>query len=144
MRLLHFFACFLLMTPSFAQSTDSPVGKWKTIDDATGETKSIIEIVEADGVFSGFVAEILTDRKDAICTKCTGDLKDRPVLGMTIITGLKAKGDFWKYGSILDPESGKTYKLSIWYENDDPNKLYIRGKHWTGLYRTQTWIRADI
>ena len=29
----------------------------------------------------------------------------------------------------------------MWLEEGEPNTLYVRGKHWTGLYRTQEWQR---
>lgn len=83
----------------------------------------------------------MTKNKTAKCTKCSGAQKDAPILGLTIVSGLVANDDYWSGGNILDPLKGKTYGLSIWYENDDPNVLFVRGKHWTGLYRTQTWRR---
>ncbi|MEM9928660.1 MAG: DUF2147 domain-containing protein [Bacteroidota bacterium] len=124
-----------------AQSTDAPTGRWQTFDDETGETKSIIEIYEQGGKYFGRIAEILTDNKDALCTKCTGKKKNQPVKGLIIIENLSKSGDQWKGGTILDPEKGAAYRLSAWFE-EDPNTLFIRGKHWTGLYRTQEWRRA--
>lgn len=133
---------FLFTASLFAQSTDSPAGRWQTIDDETGEVKSIINIYEKDGKFYGRVAEILTDNKDAICENCKGSQKNAPIKGLLIMRDLEAEDDYWAGGKILDPEKGSEYRLSIWYENDDPNTLFVRGKHWTGLYRTQQWKRA--
>jgi len=143
MRNLLFLSLFISLLPGAltAQSLTSPEGRWKTIDDNTGEVRSIIEIYAVDDTYSGRVAEILTGNDDAVCDKCSGDQKGQPILGLEILSGLSSKDDFWKNGTILDPESGKTYRLSVWYEDKDPNRLYVRGKHWTGLYRTQTWIR---
>lgn len=112
-----------------------------TKDDETGETKSIVEITKAGDIYTGRIVEILTDNKDALCDKCDGDQKGKPVLGMTIISGLEPKKDYWDKGRILDPQTGNEYKLSAWYEDGDANVLYIRGKHWTGLFRTQKWTR---
>lgn len=140
-----YFLLFLIVVLSFglsAQSTDVPTGHWQTFDDETGEVKSIIEIYQDGNSYSGRVAEILTDKKDAVCEKCSGKQKNQPVLGLVIIKDLKVSGDHWKGGTILDPQKGAEYKLSAWFE-EDPNTLYIRGKHWTGLYRTQTWKRAE-
>ena len=136
--------CFLLLgTLIFAQSTTSPVGRWQTKDDDTGEVKSIVEIYEVSkGKYEGKIVEILTNNKDAVCDKCEGKQKGKPMLGLIIITDLKPKSDYWANGEILDPQKGSTYGLSAWYEDGDANKLYIRGKHWTGLYRTQEWTRA--
>lgn len=124
-----------------AQSTTAPTGRWYTVDEDTGERKSVVEIYEQGGKYFGRVAEILTDKKDAICTECSGAKKNKPILGMVIIEGLQKDGDTWNGGTVFDPNKDATYRLSVWYEGD-PNVLYIRGKHWTGLYRTQTWKRA--
>lgn len=133
----------LIGTAVNAQSVSSPVGRWKTVDDETGETKSIIEIYEQDGKFTGKIAEILTDQKDALCTKCKGDQKNKPFLGLVIIKGLVPEDDYWGGGSILDPQKGTEYRLSVWYEGNNANQLFVRGKHWTGLFRTQTWKRVE-
>lgn len=124
-----------------AQSTNSPAGRWVTFDDETGEKKSVVEIKAKGNEFEGKIAEILTSNKTAKCTKCSGSQKDAPIKGLTIVSGLTTEGDYWAKGTILDPTNGKSYGLSVWYENNDPTTLYVRGKHWTGLYRTQTWKR---
>lgn len=124
-----------------AQTTDLPTGRWQTLDDETGKAKSVIEIYEQDGKFYGKIAKILTGNDDAVCDKCSGKDKGRPMLGLVIIKGLEKNGDFWDGGTILDPQKGSEYKLSAWYEGENSDKLFIRGKHWTGLYRTQTWVR---
>ena len=138
--LLPFFLLLLSVGLS-AQSLSSPVGRWVTTDDETGEKKSVIEITDDANGIQGKIAAILTKNKDAKCEKCTGKQKNQPMLGLVIIKGLKADDDYWSGGTILDPQKGAEYKLSVWYEDDNPDVLYVRGKHWTGLYRTQTWTR---
>lgn len=125
---------------AWAQS--SPAGVWKTIDDKTGQAKSKVEIYEKNGQYYGKVSEILTDRKNAVCDKCEGKKKGQAIKGLVVIEGLKASGNYWKGGSILDPESGNEYSCSIWFEDGNADELKVRGKHWTGLYRTQTWYRV--
>ncbi len=61
---------FLTLNTVQAQSV---VGKWKTIDDETGEAKSIVEIYEKSGKIYGKVVDILrADHKKDVCTKCDG------------------------------------------------------------------------
>lgn len=120
----------------------SPVGVWKTIDDETGEAKSHVEIYQQGDKYHGKVIKILTDRKDAVCEECDGKNKNKPVLGMVIVSDLEAYKDYWRGGTILDPNSGSEYKLSVWYEDGKADELKVRGKHWTGLYRTQTWYKV--
>lgn len=134
------FSMLILSAIVVGQSPEHPTGTWQTIDDQTGQVKSLVEIYEKEGRYFGRVAAILTDKKEAVCTECSGALKNQPILGMTIIKDLQKDGDEWNGGTILDPNKGAEYRLVAWFE-EDPNKLFIRGKHWTGLYRTQTWHR---
>lgn len=143
MRYLLITLAFLLFGPLHAQ-LDSPVGRWKTVDDETGETKSVVEIYSKRGVYYGKIAEILSENKAAVCELCEGSKKNKPILGLEIIEGLEKNDNettTWDGGMILDPRKGASYRLSVWYEDSDPNVLYVRGKHWTGLYRTQEWTR---
>lgn len=127
---------------SFGQS---PVGIWKTVDDATGEAKSHIEIYEEGGKMYGKVIKFLRKGVDPnrVCDQCKGDKKNQKIMGMVIVDGLESYKDYWKDGTILDPENGKEYGCSVWFEEGKNDELSVRGKHWTGLYRTQTWYRVQ-
>tara|TARA_R100001369_G_scaffold92496_1_gene137899 strand:- start:1808 stop:2236 length:429 start_codon:yes stop_codon:yes gene_type:complete len=117
-------------------------GKWKTIDDETGEEKSIVEIYKDNGKVYGKVVEILNPaKKDATCVDCPGADKDKPILGLVIIKGLEKDGDEYNDGKILDPNSGKVYKCYIELESQD--KLKVRGYiGFSLLGRTQYWHRV--
>lgn len=117
-------------------------GKWKTIDDETGEAKSIVEIYEKDGKIYGKVVEILNPaKKNATCKECKGADKDKPILGLVIIRGLEKDGDEWTDGDILDPNKGKFYSCTI--EMDGKDKLEVRGYMGISLLgRTQVWHRV--
>ena len=130
--------CFLSLN-LFSQSI---TGKWKTIDDETGEVKSIVEIYEKDGKYYGKVIEIMNKaRKDAKCEKCADSRKNKSVLGLVIITDMKKDGDEFNSGKILDPETGKEYKCNISLENK--NKLKVRGFiGFSIIGRTQYWQRS--
>ena len=83
-------SAFLLAAASaWAQAT--PAGLWKTIDDGTKKEKSLVRIVEANGVYTGKVEKVIDPDapKDAICKDCTDERKDQPVVGMTIIRNMK-------------------------------------------------------
>jgi uncharacterized protein (DUF2147 family) len=119
-------------------------GKWKTIDDRTGNPKGVIDIYKKGGKMFGKVVEILEKgKKDAVCTKCDGDLKDEPVLGMVIIKGAEKHEDGeWKGKHLFDPEQAMTFRCKIWLNPDNPNELKVRG-YLAFIYRTQTWIRVE-
>lgn len=120
----------------------SPVGIWKTIDDETGQAKSHVEIYEQNGKFYGKVVKLLLKPADVVCQACKGTKNNKPVLGMLIIENLQAEDGYWKNGEILDPETGSTYGCSVWFEDEKTDQMQLRGRHWTGLYRTQTWYRV--
>jgi uncharacterized protein (DUF2147 family) len=131
-----------IFTVNTLNAQSSPVGIWKTIDDKTGNAKSHVEIYEQGGKYYGKVIKLLLKSPDTVCEKCTGSKKNKPVMGMVVMTGMEKYKDYWKNGEILDPESGNTYGCSIWFENGSADELKVRGKHLTGLYRTQTWYRV--
>ncbi|MBI5716095.1 MAG: DUF2147 domain-containing protein [Burkholderiales bacterium] len=135
-------AVALLAEAAFAQA--SPVGVWKTIDDETKQEKSYVRIVESGGALSGKIEKLLdATKQDSKCEKCTDARKDQPVLGMTIIEGVKKSADepYWDGGSILDPNNGKTYKVRL-TPKEGGKVLEVRG--FIGpFYRNQTWLRVE-
>ena len=129
--------------PMLAFAQQSPIGKWKTIDDETGKAKSIVEITQAsNGTLQGRVIEILqSDRgPNPTCDKCKGANKGKPVKGMTILWGLRPDGaGKWAGGTVLDPAKGKTYKSKLEIK-DGGKKLGMSGCV-AFICREQTWIR---
>ncbi len=134
---------FILVSVSIALAQSSPVGLWKTIDDKTGKAKSYVEIYEQGGKFYGKIDQLLLKPADTRCDECTGEKKDQLLVGMVILEDLEPYKYYWRGGRILDPENGSTYGASIWFEGDNDKELKVRGKHWTGIYRTQTWYRIE-
>ena len=122
--------------------SQSVAGKWKTFDDETGEAKSIVEIQEKNGKIYAQIIEIFEAKhRNRKCDLCTGDDKDKPILGFTIIKGLTKDGDEYNGGKITDPKNGKSYKCILALENKD--KLKVRGYIGFALIgRTQYWSRV--
>lgn len=141
--------CFALFVSVVSMSAladpMSPVGTWNTIDDETKKPKSLVRITEKDGVISGTVEKIMDPAKqDSKCDDCAADdpRKGKPVIGMTILTGLKKEGDnVYGGGQILDPKNGKTYKAKVTVI-DGGKKLEMRGSI-LFIGRTQTWVRVE-
>ena len=132
----------IMLFTGVLMAQSSPVGIWKTVDDETGEEKSHVEIYEQGGKYYGKIIKLLLKPADTVCEKCPGNRKNKKVVGMMIIEDLKPYEDYWKKGNILDPESGSEYGCTIWFEDEESDELKVRGIHWTGLYRTQTWHRV--
>lgn len=133
----------MLVFFSLNAQSQSVFGKWKTIDDRTGKPKAIIDIYQKDGLMYGHVVEILEEgKKDAVCTKCDGELKDKPVLGMTIIEAAEEhENGKWKGKNLFDPEQAMTFRCKIWLNPENINELKVRG-YLAFIYRTQTWLRV--
>lgn len=135
----------LLVATTGAWAQASPAGLWKTIDDDGKTEKSLVKISESGGVFTGAVDTVFDKSKSAaVCTKCDGDRKDKPIIGLQIIRGVKADGDNnWAGGSIMDPVTGKEYKVKMSLK-DGGKKLDVRAFIGiAALGRTQTWVRAE-
>ena len=141
-------ALALGLAAALAHAQAIPVGLWKTIDDETKKEKSLIRLTESGGVITGKLEKLLdpATQQDAVCAKCTDERKDKPLLGMTLVKGVKhheADKGLWDGGEILDPNNGKVYKVRL-APKDDGKKLDVRG--YIGmpiLGRTQTWIRVE-
>lgn len=142
MKKLFFISAMLVFSIVHTSYAQSVLGKWKTIDDETGEAKSVVEIYEENGKVYGKVIMIFDKTKEnELCKKCDGDKKDKPIKGMVILEGAKKEGSSWEGGRILDPTKGKVYKCTLSLENKD--KLKLRGYVGISLLgRTQYWERV--
>jgi uncharacterized protein (DUF2147 family) len=118
-------------------------GKWHSKNEETGKVDSVIEMYEKNGKAFAKIIEIKNpERKNAVCDLCEGTNKDKPILGLNILTGLEKDEDEWSGGKILDPRNGKVYKCYIQLEQ--PNKLKIRGYIGFALIgKTAYWERAE-
>lgn len=117
------------------------MGDWKTVDDKTGEKRSVVTLYKgSDGLYYGKIAQLLVGDRTAKCEACEGAEHNQPVEGMVIIRGMKAEDGQLVGGKVLDPESGKFYygKISL-----KEGKLVMRGSldKRGFLGRSQTWVR---
>ena len=82
-----------LLSVGSAFATDSLDGsQWRTIDDTTGKPKALVEFKEqANGTFSATIKQVLDPKGITVCDKCSGAQKGKPLVGLTIVTNLKAK-----------------------------------------------------
>jgi len=137
-----FFMCCSVFADTDFQS---PVGLWKTIDDKTGEEKSIVKIwINGEKLF-GRIDKLFSkpgEDPKRVCDKCKGDKKDQQIDGMEILWDLEKKDDLWTDGYILDPKNGKEYHCKIQL-TEAGTKLLVRGYiGFSFIGRTQTWTRV--
>ena len=138
-------ATVLASSGAWAQEA-SPVGLWKNIDDETGKPKALIRIGESNGELKGKIEKLFRaagEEQNPKCDQCEGVRKNQPIVGMTILWGMKQDGAAYSGGQILDPANGKIYKSKMSFA-DSSKKLNVRG--YIGmpmLGRTQTWLREE-
>ncbi|WP_407487703.1 DUF2147 domain-containing protein, partial [Acinetobacter baumannii] len=78
-----------------------------------------------------------------LCNKAEGTYKNKSLIGLTIVKNLKNVGqNKYDKGSILDPQSDKTYRFSVTV-SPDGEKLTARGYIGiSAIGRNQTWYRV--
>ena len=106
----------LAVSATGAAFADGIVGKWRTIDDATKKPKAIIQITESGGIYSGRIVA-LEAGVDPNCGDCDNAQKGKPLVGQTVLRGLRLDGDAYTGGKITDPKSGKVYSAKATVAN---------------------------
>lgn len=139
-------SALLCLLPLTALAQNTPLGRWRSIDDATGKSKAVIEVSEAgNGTLSAKIVQLIdtSNGPNPLCDDCTGARHNKPILGMTIAWGLKPEGKVWAGGRILDPENGKEYAVKM-TPIAGGRKLEVRGfLGFSLLGRTQVWLRES-
>jgi uncharacterized protein (DUF2147 family) len=141
MRKFGIIALLFIVLSAHAQ-INSILGDWKTVDDKTGEKRSVVTIYKgSDGLYYGKISKMLmyTDL-DLKCDQCKDEDHNKPIVGLVIIRGMKAENGELVGGKVLDPESGKFYYGKIYLKN---GKLVLRGSldKRGFLGRNQEWVK---
>ena len=131
----------LLATASFAASAqESPLGKWRTLDDKTGKPMTVTEVYMAkNGTMAAKIVENLG--LPATCTSCSGEYRNKPVVGMVTLWNLKQKNGVWSDGSGYKPSEDTKFKAKSVKVIDGGNKLEVTGCK-AVFCRSATWVRV--
>lgn len=132
----------LLMGISSNAQVSAILGDWKTVDDKTGERRSVVTIYKgSDGLYYGKISKMLMYQElELKCEACKDEDHNAPIEGLVIIRGMKAEDGQLVGGKVLDPESGKFYYGKIYMKD---GKLVLRGSldKLGFLGRNQTWVK---
>ncbi len=122
----------------------SAVGLWEQVDESSGKAESWFRITERNGVYEGAIVKIFFkpgEDQNWVCDKCEGAERGAPVLGLTLIKGMRRKGDAYEDGTIMDPRDGSVYR-ALMRLSPDGRKLEVRGYLGISLFgRSQVWNR---
>ncbi|HEX5210191.1 MAG TPA: DUF2147 domain-containing protein [Pseudolabrys sp.] len=127
--------------PAAAEQT--AVGMWaQTYPD--GRVGGWFLIFENGGEYQGAIAKMFLkpgENPNPICTRCSGDQKNQPSLGLVIIKGMQRNGLAYENGSILDPRDGQVYNAKMTL-SPDGQQLTVRGYLGIELFgQNQVWKR---
>ena len=137
------------LTTSFCFAAGDPlVGTWKTIDDRTGFSLSDVVIrKDKDNHYSATIVNIRTVPGAAtseICSNCSGTQKNKPLIGLTTMTGLTANPDKTNEfvgGVILDPKSGQHYNARARLMNNGKHLIIHSRLEGASIGRNVTWVK---
>jgi uncharacterized protein (DUF2147 family) len=137
-------ATAILLTASGAAAQSSaPMGLWQTVNER-GQREALVRITEVDGELRGQVVTVFSPpapSPNPLCEECPGELKNKPVVGLQILSGMRWDGERYSGGEILDPDNGRFYSCTLRLA-DEGRKLEVRGFIGISLFgRTQTWLR---
>lgn len=143
-KAIFFFLFFIvnsfLTTAQTVINLATIVGEWQVMD-SKGNPAYYVEIKEKDGLYIGVISNVLNSKnpEKIICTQCSGQLKNKSVLGLSILTNMERGETKYGKGYLLDYEKGNSSPCTIWMESEGVIKVRT---WWLFLYRTHAWYRV--
>jgi len=116
-------------SPAKTPAQPTAAGLWEKLG-PSGMPEAWFRIIDCGGMYVGRIVKMFPKRgenpADWRCTQCKGDQKNAPVLGLTLIKGMRRNGLTYQDGTILDPRDGSVYN-ALMALSPDNRQLTVRG-----------------
>jgi hypothetical protein len=131
--------------PQPPQDLSSAAGLWEQYDDDGKREGWFLIFEKTRGVYEGAIVKMFLkpgeDPYAMKCTKCTGEQKNQPSLGLVIIKNMQRQGRNYENGNILDPRDGQIWSARM-EVSPDGRELEVRGFLGVALFgKSQIWKR---
>jgi uncharacterized protein (DUF2147 family) len=125
-----------------AAAPDAILGTWLTDDGASKVEVSAARAADGATVYAGKISWLKEPLRDGKPLRDANNvdsaLRERPILGLPILSGFKASGSGWAGGTVYSPRAGKSYPAELSIGVDGRLQLKVNAGL---LSKTDYWTR---